>query len=130
MALGLHFRRRGTRGGPPKTMPTTTPILLGCVSLCMAIAAGCYTGRINRRPVVTILPLTGTTTRGQTVKINALANDPDGDRVRYSWFVVPGACEMPPAEGTPPTSQVDPPFSFDIPREGGTAFCVWVTVTD
>lgn len=138
MAFALHgstTRERGRCPGaaPLAMFPSTINVALLLVPLAVCFAAsGClYTGRINSRPKVKIVPPAPPFARGQTVAIDAVFSDSDGDRLQFSWTVIPGACTPAPDPSKATAGSTSPPpFMFQLPHDAATTFCVWVQVTD
>jgi hypothetical protein len=117
-------------GGPSRNALGPRPAALGG-SLLALMAAGCFTGPINRPPSVSIDPLETPALRRQAVMFHAQASDPDGDTPSLKWAFASGSGDCmvdPPAawtmSGGDGRSYMVPGEKTDVP------FCVWVMATD
>jgi hypothetical protein len=113
-------------GGPSRNARGRRAAALGGTLLAL-VAAGCFTGPINRKPSVSIDPV-DTPLRRQAVMFHAQASDPDGDAPSLQWAFVPVDCTNSPGGWTMPDPNAK---SYMVPgEETDGPFCVWVKATD
>jgi hypothetical protein len=95
------------------------------------VAAGCFTGPINRLPSVMIDPLDAPALRQQVVMFHAQASDPDGDTPSLKWAFARGNCMTTAPDASMWAMTGGDGKSYMVPGEmTDGAFCVWVMATD
>jgi hypothetical protein len=99
----------------------------------LALLSGClFTDPVNMRPTIQSIDVQGgAVKRGQPAKFSAVANDPEGDALTYSWAVVAGECPTDLSPASWPPHPAPGTSMLEVQAEQTAAkFCVWAFVRD